>query len=39
LYGVRELPTYFLVNRAGELVMRDAMVKDLEAEIQRLLKE
>ena len=39
LYGVRELPTYFLVNRAGELVMRDTAVKDLEAEIQRLLKE
>ena len=39
VYGVRELPTYFLINRAGELVMRDTMVKDLEAEIQRLLKE
>ena len=39
LYGVRELPTYFLVNRAGELVMRDTSVKDLEAEIQRLLAE
>jgi hypothetical protein len=36
---VRELPTYFLVNRAGEIVMRGAAVKDLEAEIQRLLKE
>lgn len=39
LYGVRDLPTYFLINRAGELVMRDSAVKDLEAEIQRLLKE
>lgn len=39
LYGVRELPTYFLVNRAGELVLRDTAVKDLDAEIQRLLKE
>lgn len=39
LYGVRELPTYFLINRAGELVMRDASVKDLETEIQRLLAE
>lgn len=38
-YGVRELPTYFLINRANELVMRDTSVKDLEAEIQRLLKE
>lgn len=39
LYGVRELPTYFLINRANELVMRDASVKDLEAEIQKLLAE
>ena len=39
LYGIRELPTYFLINRAGELVMRDTAVKDLEAEIQRLLTE
>ena len=39
LYGVYELPTYFLVNRAGELVMRDVAVKDLEKELQRLLKE
>lgn len=38
-YGVYELPTYFLVNRAGELVMRDVAVKDLEGELQRLLKE
>ena len=39
LYGVRELPTYFLINRAGELVMRDTMVKDLEQELERLLAE
>lgn len=39
LYGVRELPTYFLINRANELVMRDASVKDLEAEIKHLLAE
>lgn len=39
LYGVRELPTYFLINRANELVMRDVDVKDLETEIQQLLKE
>lgn len=39
LYGVRELPTYFLINRAGELVMRDTMVEDLEKELQRLLRE
>lgn len=39
LYGVRELPTYFLINRAGEIVMRDTMVEDLEREIERMLKE
>lgn len=39
LYGVYELPTYFLVNRAGELVKRDIAVEDLEKEIQKLLKE
>lgn len=39
LYGVRELPTYFLINRANELVMRDAAVEDLEKELKRLLGE
>lgn len=39
LYGVRELPTYFLINRAGEIIARDTAVKDLETEIQQLLKE
>ena len=39
LYGVQEIPTYFLINRAGEVVMRDAMVEDLEKELERLLKE
>ena len=39
LYGVRELPTYFLINRAGEIVKRDVMVQDLEKELEQLLKE
>lgn len=39
LYGVQEIPTYFLINRAGEVVMRDVMVEDLEKELERLLKE
>lgn len=39
LYGVRELPTYFLVDRAGELVARDSAVEDLEKEICRLLEK
>ena len=39
LYGVQELPTYFLINRAGEIVKRDVMVEDLEKELKRLLAE
>ena len=39
LYGVQELPTYFLINRAGEIVKRDEMVEDLDKELQQLLKE
>lgn len=39
LYGVRELPTYFLISRAGEVVMRDTMVENIEEELQRLLAE
>ena len=39
LYGVQELPTYFLINRAGELVKRDTMVEDLEKELEQLLAE
>jgi hypothetical protein len=39
IYSVSELPTYFLINRAGELVMRDIMVEDLEKELERLLAE
>lgn len=39
LYGVKELPTYFLINRAGEVVKRDSMVEDLEKELEQLLKE
>ena len=39
LYGVRELPTYFLINRAGEIVLRDEKVENLEKELERLLAE
>ena len=39
LYGVQELPTYFLINRAGEVVKRDSMVEDLEKELEQLLAE
>ncbi len=39
MYGVRELPTYFLISRAGEVVKRDVMVEDIEKELKRLLAE
>lgn len=39
LYGVVDLPTYFLVNRDNELVKRsDQVTTSLEEEIQELLK-
>lgn len=39
LYRVDKLPSYFLINRANEIVMRDEQIKDLPAEIEKLLKE
>ena len=39
MYGVSNLPTYFLINRDNELVKRsDQVTTSLEAEIQQLLK-
>jgi peroxiredoxin len=37
LYNVGELPTYFLINRDGEVVLRNTQVKDLNKEIEKLL--
>lgn len=38
LYGVATLPTYFLINRDNEVVIRSEMVKtSLEAELEKLL--
>ena len=37
LYNVTELPTYFLVNRNGELVKRDTQIENREEEIRKLL--
>lgn len=37
LYAVRDLPTFFLINRDNEVVKRSELVTDLEAEIQALL--
>ena len=39
LYRVDKLPSYFLINRANEIVVRDEQIKELSAEIEKLLKE
>lgn len=36
-YNVQSLPTYFLIDRNGEITKRDAMVNDLNKEILNLL--
>ncbi len=38
-YNVRELPTYFLIDKQGHLAARDESIQDLAAEITRLLNE
>ena len=35
-YLVRRLPTYFLINRHGDLVARDEQIDDLEKAIREL---
>ncbi|MEG2573306.1 MAG: TlpA disulfide reductase family protein [Bacteroides sp.] len=37
LYNVKKLPTYFLINRNNELSARDETIKDLEAELKKIL--
>ena len=37
LYNVQALPDYFLIDRGNNLVKRAAQIKDLEAEIKKLL--
>ena len=37
VYGVSTLPTYFIIDRDNEVVMRSDAVKNLEAEILKLL--
>jgi hypothetical protein len=37
LYNVQSVPDYFLIDRGNNLVKRAADVKDLEAEIRKLL--
>jgi predicted transcriptional regulator len=38
-YNVFSIPTYFLINKKGELVLRDMQIEDLTKEIEKLLKE
>jgi len=36
-YNVREIPTFFLMDKGGNIVARDAMISDLNKEIMKLL--
>lgn len=38
LFNVQSLPTFFLISKRGEVVLRDAQIEDLEKEIEKLLK-
>ena len=38
LYNVHTIPTFFLINRNGEVILRDAQIENTEKEIERLLK-
>lgn len=37
MYNITEVPTYFLIDRGSNLKARDSQVKDLDAEIQKML--
>lgn len=39
LYNIQVLPTFYLINRQNEIVLRDYQITDLEKEIKKLLKE
>ena len=36
LYQVRSIPTYFLINRQGDLVARNEQIPDLEKAVKEL---
>ena len=38
LYNVQAIPTFFLINREGEVILRDAQIENTEKEIEKLLK-
>lgn len=37
LYNIQQLPTFFLVDKTNTLYKRDSQIKDLDAEIQKIL--
>jgi len=37
VYNIQDLPTFFLLDKAGNLVARDVMISDLNKEIMKLL--
>lgn len=39
LYRIEKLPTFFLINRDNELVLRDVQITDLEKSIEELLAQ
>lgn len=38
LYNLQKIPTYFLINKDSEIVLRDSQVENIEKEIEKLLK-
>lgn len=38
LFNVQVLPTFFLINRKGEVILRDEQIENTEKEIEKLLK-
>ena len=36
-YNVQAVPTFFLIDRSNSLYKRDVQIKDVDAEIQKLL--
>ncbi|MCD8291619.1 MAG: DUF4369 domain-containing protein [Prevotella sp.] len=37
-YNVQKIPTFFLINKNNEVQMRDEQIKDINAEIEKMLK-
>ena len=38
-FNIQSIPTFFLLNKDNEVILRDQQITDLEAEIKKLLKE